>query len=173
MKKPSDPLKAQQKRLRKEAKAAAKAAKKTKTTKQKIDDYEVTFNEVSDNDETIVTETIDDLGTEQISDKTSAKPKSKKAGEEEKPKTAKQAQKDLLKSEALKKKPKHQKGATALAFKEFPVKMVKEVSKIHWSGQKNLWTKFIQVVLFILIFAALFYLVDLAFQELFTVMKVV
>jgi len=173
MKKHSDPLKAQQKRLRKEAKAAAKAAKKNKTTTQLIDDYEVMYNEVFDDQPTTITETIDDLGTEAVSDKASKKSKPKKSTDEEKPKTAKQAQKELLKSEALKKKPKHQKGSTALAFKEFPVKMVKEVSKIHWSGQKNLWTKFIQVVLFILIFAALFYLVDLAFQELFTVMKVI
>gem|GEM_PF-1035202 len=38
--------------------------------------------------------------------------------------------------------------------------MVKEVSKIKWSGKQNLTNKFVQVIIFMLIFAVVFYLID-------------
>lgn len=60
-----------------------------------------------------------------------------------------------------------------LAFKEFPIKMVKEVSKIKWSGKQNLTNKFVQVIIFMLVFAVIFYLIDWGFQELFSVMHVI
>ncbi|MCL8212742.1 preprotein translocase subunit SecE [Mesoplasma whartonense] len=60
-----------------------------------------------------------------------------------------------------------------LSFKEFPVKMVKEVSKIKWSGKQNLTNKFVQVIIFMLIFAVVFYLIDWGFQTLFSVMHVI
>jgi len=60
-----------------------------------------------------------------------------------------------------------------LAFKEFPVKMVKEVGKIKWSSRQNLFIKFIQVVIFILIAAILFYFIDLGLQELFSASRII
>lgn len=59
------------------------------------------------------------------------------------------------------------------SFKEFPVKMVKEVSKIKWSGKQNLTNKFIQVIVFMLIFAVVFYFIDWGFQALFSAMHVI
>ncbi|WP_156902660.1 preprotein translocase subunit SecE [[Acholeplasma] multilocale] len=60
-----------------------------------------------------------------------------------------------------------------LAFKEFPIKMAKEVNKIKWSGSDNLTKKYITVVIFMLIFAVLFYFVDMGLQELFVLIKVI
>lgn len=60
-----------------------------------------------------------------------------------------------------------------LAFREFPVKMVKEVNKIKWSGWTNLNRKYITVLIFMIIFAIVFYFVDWGLQEIFILMKVV
>ncbi|EOA07244.1 Preprotein translocase subunit SecE [Mycoplasma yeatsii 13926] len=59
-----------------------------------------------------------------------------------------------------------------LMFKEFPIKMVKEISKIKWSGTDSLSKKFIIVILFMLIFAVIFYSLDLGIQQLFQLIKV-
>lgn len=59
-----------------------------------------------------------------------------------------------------------------LMFKEFPIKMVKEISKIRWSGSDSLSKKFIIVILFMLIFAVIFYSLDLGIQQLFQLIKV-
>ncbi|ATZ19072.1 preprotein translocase subunit SecE [Williamsoniiplasma somnilux] len=60
-----------------------------------------------------------------------------------------------------------------LSFKEFPVKMVKEVNKIKWSSRINLSKKYITVLIFMAVFALVFYFVDWGLQELFALIKVV
>ncbi|WP_339020960.1 preprotein translocase subunit SecE [Spiroplasma endosymbiont of Atherix ibis] len=60
-----------------------------------------------------------------------------------------------------------------LAFKEAPIKFLKEVNKIQWSSRKNLGTKFLWVIVFIAIFGVFFFCLDWAFQALFEVMKII
>ncbi|AVP49527.1 preprotein translocase subunit SecE [Williamsoniiplasma luminosum] len=59
-----------------------------------------------------------------------------------------------------------------LATKEFPVKLVKEVNKIKWSTSKNLTNKYITVIIFMVITAVMFFLIDLGLQQLFVLIKV-
>ncbi|WP_051636004.1 preprotein translocase subunit SecE [Mesoplasma photuris] len=70
------------------------------------------------------------------------------------------------------KKPKEKRN-WKLEFKEFPIKMVKEVGKIKWSGSDNLTRKYITVLIFMLLFAVVFIFVDWGLQELLTLIKVV
>ncbi|QHX36286.1 preprotein translocase subunit SecE [Spiroplasma sp. BIUS-1] len=60
-----------------------------------------------------------------------------------------------------------------LAFKEAPVKFLKEVNKIQWSSRKNLGTKFLWVIIFIAIFGVFFFCVDWIFQTLFELIKII
>ncbi|AUM62286.1 preprotein translocase subunit SecE [Spiroplasma monobiae] len=60
-----------------------------------------------------------------------------------------------------------------LALKEAPVKFLKEVNKIQWSSRKNLGTKFLWVIIFIAIFGVFFFCVDLAFQNLFELIRII
>ncbi|WP_245576618.1 preprotein translocase subunit SecE [Mesoplasma seiffertii] len=73
----------------------------------------------------------------------------------------------------IKVKPEKEKVDIKLAFKEFPIKMAKEVNKIKWSGRENLTRKFIIVILFMLFFAVLFFFVDWGLQQLFVLIKVI
>ncbi|ATZ16696.1 preprotein translocase subunit SecE [Entomoplasma freundtii] len=59
------------------------------------------------------------------------------------------------------------------AIQEFPVKMIKEVNKIKWSSSGNLTKKYISVLLFMVIFALFFALVDWGLQALFSLIKIV
>jgi len=85
----------------------------------------------------------------------------------------KQAKKSLFNKKDLKTPKDKEPRNLKLAFKEFPVKMVKEVGKIKWSSRQNLFIKFIQVVIFILIAAILFYFIDLGLQELFSASRII
>ncbi|AOG59989.1 preprotein translocase subunit SecE [Spiroplasma helicoides] len=60
-----------------------------------------------------------------------------------------------------------------LAFKEAPIKMLKEINKIKWSSRKNLGQKFSWVVVFLLVFALFFYGVDTGLKYLFQVLKII
>jgi len=85
----------------------------------------------------------------------------------------KQAKKSLFNKKDLKTPKDKEPRNLGLALKEFPVKMVKEVGKIKWSSRQNLFIKFVQVVIFILIAAILFYFIDLGLQELFSVARII
>ncbi|AHF57350.1 preprotein translocase subunit SecE [Spiroplasma eriocheiris] len=47
-----------------------------------------------------------------------------------------------------------------LAFREFPVKMAKEVSRIRWARKGSLGRKFLITILFIIAFAVFFFCLD-------------
>ncbi|ATG97666.1 preprotein translocase subunit SecE [Mesoplasma lactucae] len=85
----------------------------------------------------------------------------------------KEMKKNLYNRKNFKRKAEKEKTDWKLGFKEFPVKMVKEVNKIQWSGKRNLTNKFIQVIIFMLVFAVVFYLIDWGFQALFTAIHVI
>lgn len=59
-----------------------------------------------------------------------------------------------------------------LAFKEFPVKVVKEIQKVRWPKRSALGMRLFLVLLFMVFFAVTFYLVDLGIQHLFTLIKI-
>lgn len=70
-------------------------------------------------------------------------------------------------------KDKDQKVDFKQATREFPVKMIKEVNKIKWSGAENLTKKYITVIVFMAVFAIAFFFIDWGLQALFALMKVV
>ncbi|ATI73048.1 preprotein translocase subunit SecE [Mesoplasma florum] len=59
-----------------------------------------------------------------------------------------------------------------LAIKEFPIKIVKELNKIKWSGWDNLKKKYIIVLLFMIFFAILFFCIGLGIEALFRLINV-
>ncbi|ATZ21299.1 preprotein translocase subunit SecE [Mesoplasma tabanidae] len=59
-----------------------------------------------------------------------------------------------------------------LAVKELPIKIVKEINKIKWSGWDNLKKKYIIVLLFMIFFAILFFCIGLGIEALFRLIKV-
>lgn len=71
------------------------------------------------------------------------------------------------------KKPKPPRDKFKQRVEEFPIKMVKEVNKIKWSTKENLTKKYLEVLIFIVLFAVFFALVDWGFQALFSLIKVV
>ncbi|AHB35882.1 preprotein translocase subunit SecE [Spiroplasma apis] len=60
-----------------------------------------------------------------------------------------------------------------LALKEAPIKMLKEINKIKWSDRNNLGSKFLWVIIFLLIFGIFFYAVDYGLQWLFVITKII
>ncbi|EXU60099.1 preprotein translocase subunit SecE [Mycoplasma mycoides] len=58
-------------------------------------------------------------------------------------------------------------------FKELPVRMSKEFFKIRWTGSGSLGKKFLIVIIFMSIFALLFFGVDVVIQYLFRLIKAI
>ncbi|QBQ07234.1 preprotein translocase subunit SecE [Spiroplasma gladiatoris] len=79
----------------------------------------------------------------------------------------------VKKARAAKVKEHKQKINVKLALKEAPIKMLKEINKIKWSGRANLGQKFSWVIIFILIFALFFYGIDTGLKHLFILMKII
>lgn len=71
------------------------------------------------------------------------------------------------------KKPKPPKDKLSQRLEEFPIKMVKEVNKIKWSTKENLTKKYLEVLIFIVLFAVFFALIDWGFQAIFSLIKVI
>ncbi|PPE05860.1 preprotein translocase subunit SecE [Williamsoniiplasma lucivorax] len=96
--------------------------------------------------------------------------KQKKSDE---PKSLKALKKETKKTIRVKKeKDPKDKINMKLATREFPVKLVKEVNKIKWSSSKNLTNKYITVLIFMIITAIMFFLIDMGLQQLFSLIKV-
>lgn len=91
------------------------------------------------------------------------------------PNDSKNAQKILAETKAkIKiKKTKPPRDKFSQRAEEFPVKMVKEVNKIRWATKENLTKKYLEVLIFIILFAVFFALVDWGFQALFSLIKVI
>ncbi|WP_425380220.1 preprotein translocase subunit SecE [Spiroplasma endosymbiont of Stenodema calcarata] len=60
-----------------------------------------------------------------------------------------------------------------LAFREFPVKMAKEVTRIRWTSKGSLGRKFLITILFIIAFAIFYLVLDLALHHLLTVAHII
>ncbi|WP_338972363.1 preprotein translocase subunit SecE [Spiroplasma endosymbiont of Panorpa germanica] len=58
-------------------------------------------------------------------------------------------------------------------FREFPVKMVKEINKIRWTSGNTLGKKFIYTLIFVFVFAIFFFVVDLGLQKLFELIYII
>ncbi|WFQ90526.1 preprotein translocase subunit SecE [Mycoplasma feriruminatoris] len=58
-------------------------------------------------------------------------------------------------------------------FKELPIRMSKEFIKIRWTGSGSLGKKFLIVIIFMAIFALLFFGVDIVIQHLFRLIKAI
>lgn len=90
---------------------------------------------------------------------------------------SKNAQKILAETKAKikvkKTKPPRDRDKFSQRAEEFPVKMVKEVNKIRWATKENLTKKYLEVLIFIILFAVFFALVDWGFQALFSLIKVI
>lgn len=60
-----------------------------------------------------------------------------------------------------------------LAFREFPVKMAKEVARIRWTSKGSLGRKFLITILFIITFAVFYLVLDLVLYHLLTVARII
>ncbi|WP_342256669.1 preprotein translocase subunit SecE [Spiroplasma endosymbiont of Poecilobothrus nobilitatus] len=60
-----------------------------------------------------------------------------------------------------------------LAFREFPVKMAKEVTRIRWTSKGSLGHKFLITILFITAFAVFYLVLDLVLHHLLTVARII
>ncbi|RUO86780.1 preprotein translocase subunit SecE [Spiroplasma endosymbiont of Megaselia nigra] len=60
-----------------------------------------------------------------------------------------------------------------LAFREFPVKMAKEVTRIRWTSKGSLGRKFLITILFIIAFAVFYLVLDLVLHHLLTVARII
>ncbi|UZQ29614.1 MAG: preprotein translocase subunit SecE [Spiroplasma phoeniceum] len=60
-----------------------------------------------------------------------------------------------------------------LAFREFPVKMAKEVTRIRWTSKVSLGRKFLITILFIIAFALFYLVLDLVLHHLLTVARII
>ncbi|AOX43499.1 hypothetical protein S100390_v1c01560 [Spiroplasma sp. NBRC 100390] len=60
-----------------------------------------------------------------------------------------------------------------LAFREFPVKMAKEVTRIRWTSKGSLGRKFLITILFIIAFAIFYLVLDLVLHHLLTVARII
>ena len=60
-----------------------------------------------------------------------------------------------------------------LAFREFPVKMAKEVTRIRWTNKGSLGRKFLITILFIIAFAVFYLVLDLVLHHLLTVARII
>ncbi len=60
-----------------------------------------------------------------------------------------------------------------LYFREFPVKMAKEVTRIRWTSKGSLGRKFLITILFIIAFAVLYLVLDLVLHHLLTVARII
>lgn len=60
-----------------------------------------------------------------------------------------------------------------LAFREFPVKMAKEVTRIRWTSKGGLGQKFLITILFIITFAVFYSVLDLVLHHLLTVARII
>ncbi|QGS51402.1 preprotein translocase subunit SecE [Spiroplasma tabanidicola] len=108
-----------------------------------------------------------------------AEAKAKEKAEFQKIYDALDADKGLTKEEKIKKaraakvKEHRKKINVKLALKETPIKMLKEINKIKWSGRANLGQKFSWVIIFLLIFILFFYGVDTGLRYLFAEIKII
>ncbi|AXK50710.1 preprotein translocase subunit SecE [Spiroplasma alleghenense] len=81
---------------------------------------------------------------------------------------------NIAKKAKMKKiKKEKEKGDWKTSFREFPVKMVKEVNKIRWTSGNTLGRKFVYTLIFVFIFAVFFFLVDLGLQKLFEALFII
>ncbi|ALA97103.1 hypothetical protein SKUN_00181 [Spiroplasma kunkelii CR2-3x] len=60
-----------------------------------------------------------------------------------------------------------------LSFREFPVKMAKEVTRIRWTSKGSLGRKFLITILFIIVFAVFYLVLDLVLHNLLTVTRII
>ncbi|ASZ08851.1 preprotein translocase subunit SecE [Mesoplasma chauliocola] len=72
---------------------------------------------------------------------------------------------------SIKVKKQKEKKNIKLTIKELPIKIVKEISKIKWSGWDNLKKKYIIVLLFMIFFAVLFFCIGLGIEALFKLIQ--
>ncbi|WP_374695968.1 preprotein translocase subunit SecE [Spiroplasma endosymbiont of Polydrusus formosus] len=60
-----------------------------------------------------------------------------------------------------------------LAFREFPVKMAKEVTRIRWTSKGSLRRKFLITILFIIAFVVFYLVLDLFLHHLLTFARII
>ncbi|WP_342268865.1 preprotein translocase subunit SecE [Spiroplasma endosymbiont of Aspidapion aeneum] len=84
---------------------------------------------------------------------------------------SKKLREKLIKDEKFKTEKK--KRNASLYFREWPIKMVKEVQKIRWASRRDVAIKFFWVIVFILIFGAIFYFADWGISTLFLYIKII
>ncbi|WP_425378853.1 preprotein translocase subunit SecE [Spiroplasma endosymbiont of Polydrusus pterygomalis] len=68
---------------------------------------------------------------------------------------------------------KNKKTSWKLAFREFPVKMAKEITRIRWTSKDSLGRKFLITILFIIAFAVFYLVLDLVLHHLLTVARII